>query len=400
MTEKKLNPVMILLSGGRSTPAILGVLSLKPKAVEYINSADQPDREKEIRATLMSLSDLKDTEPGINVDAYDNTHTVQACIKLRQRHGHDDFVVNLSSGTKLMALGAYEFAKEYGYSAYYVDTNNRRVIEVFSGTSHPLHLLTVKDYLACFNRYPRLKFNADLLSVTMEQASEIAQDLVDLGDPAQEVLEHIRQRGKGKDEPRTCRIKNYEPTPEAKKIWMYLVEIGLLANAFLDGNNYRFTIQRTADYAFLEGGWLELFAWNQARSQCTAQGAPVFDDVAVSFEIPTDGHGAYKEIDVGAMYAGQLIHCSCKAGTNRIWSTDHLDELRAVSSLVGGKFCSRIFITAKNPPIEAERDSHRAYLHFLDQAKAREIVVVAGDQLKDVGKILAQQATRPTYWRV
>lgn len=78
--------------------------------------------------------------------------------------------------------------------------------------------------------------------------------------------------------------------------------------------------------------------------------------------------GAYKEIDVGLMYAGQLIHCSCKSGGKNIWSTEHLDELSAVSSLIGGRFCSRVFITSKPKPCEGS-DEHDSYQRFSRQAE-------------------------------
>lgn len=158
-------------------------------------------------------------------------------------------------------------------------------------------------------------------------------------------------------------------------------------------------IQTSADYEFLKGTWLEIYVWDQARQQRAKGNAPLFQDAQFNFEIPSDVTGAYKEIDVGLMYAGQLIHCSCKSGGKGIWATEHLDELSAVSSLIGGRFCSRIFITSKSPP-DAGDDEYEGYRRFLQQAKDREIVVIAGDQLRSIGAVLAREADRPTFPRV
>ena len=139
--------------------------------------------------------------------------------------------------------------------------------------------------------------------------------------------------------------------------------------------------------------------WDEARQQKARDESVLFDDARFSFEIPSDETGARKEIDVGMMFAGQMILCSCKTGSNKPWRTAYLDELRAVSSLIGGRFCSRVFVTACFSPSEG-KDGFVDYQRFINQAKDREIVVITGDQLNDVGQMLAKEALKPTFWRV
>lgn len=390
-------PVLILTTGGRSTPAILGALTLQPRAVEFINSQDELYREDEIRKALPSAMVLSDA--GIAVPAFDMQKTYEACQTLIARYEHGPFVVNLSSGTKVMALGAYEFAKDQHIPAHYVDTRGKQILDLVTHTEHALNALDVKSYLGCFGRGFLSKFDAEMLSVTVEQAIQAAQKIVEWGDKGQVVLEYIRVNGKGSDAPRTRRIKHYEPTADEEQVWRYFVASGLIGEILVEPNIFKFTIQQHADYAFLEGGWLEIYCWDSIRHQLIND-QPLFDDIQLSFEIPSDQHGARKEIDVAAMYENQIILGSCKAGSNKIWSTEHLDELSAVSSLLGGRFCSRIFITSKCPPPAEQRDSYQEYQRFCHQAKDREIVVVHGENLHEIGAIFAQQAKRPTFWRV
>lgn len=394
------SPVMIALTGGRSTPVILCALATKPRAIEFINSSDEPNREDEIRLALSKMAGLQETLPGLSTPAYDINAIIDACQILMERHQHGPYIINLSSGTKVMALGAYEFAKSRGIPALYADTTGKRLIDVTTGMEQPLPKMNVEQYISCFGRSCHPKFMLDTLSVSMEQAQDIAEELVTFGVPAQEVLTYIRSNGKGGNEPRTLSIKNYTPTDEQQKVWQYLVDVGLLVSTEGQPNKFKFTIKQHGDYAFLEGAWLELYCWHQATHQFAENGETLFDGSAFNFEIPSNKHGARKEIDLGLIYAGQMLICSCKAGTNKIWSTEHLDELSAVSSLIGGRFCSRIFITSKLAPNKEERGTFAEYEKFLNQAKDREIVVIVGDGLASVGKLLAKEATKPTYWRV
>jgi hypothetical protein len=67
---------------------------------------------------------------------------------------------------------------------------------------------------------------------------------------------------------------------------------------------------------------------------------------------------------------------------------------------VGGEFASRVFVTNVLPPTEQDPPSHREYLRFVEQARDRKTVVVAGGRLADIGKILANQVTKPEYPRI
>lgn len=392
-------PVMIILTGGRSTPAVLGALTVKPRAVEFINSRDEAYRQDEIVSALRPLADV--TLPTVceTIDAYDMDAAFEACASIVQRIGDGPFVINLSSGTKVMALGAYEFARQQQCPALYVDTNARRVLDLTTRQGYATVPLTVENYMACYRRSPVAKFNEETLSCSLEQAIELAEWLVTTGEPALTVLESIRRYGEGKGK-RTCRVDKYQPNNMALRVWQKLASLALLERIGNMEATFSFTLRSDADFEFLKGTWLELFVWHEARNQRNKEGAPVFDDALFNFEIPGDSSSARKEIDVGLMVAGQMIHCSCKAGGKEIWSTRHLDELRAVSSLIGGRFCSRVFITPKKPPAEGDGD-WKSYQLFLEQARDRQIVVIAGDQLSRVGAHLAHEASnRPTYPRI
>lgn len=159
----------------------------------------------------------------------------------------------------------------------------------------------------------------------------------------------------------------------------------------LDVNDDLMRIRSNNDLEFFKGNWLEAFVYNEALNEKDMVGYPIFDYCDISLEIKLDQ--AEKEIDVACIHEAQLIYCSCKTDKDP-FKTLYLDELRSISSMIGGRFCSRVFVT------NAVFSDQTKQSQFLDQSKQREIVVVTGNELANIGKILTKQAIKPDFWRV
>ncbi len=394
----KRNRVMITLTGGRSTPAVLGILAMQPEQVELVNSADQPEKAQEVCSAFAGVSGLSFGGFEQCVDAYDSRAVYLLCQKLCEKYGTDRLVINLSSGTKIMGLGAYQFALEMEIPAIYVVTNQHRILNLTTSEKIVFPALNVESYLACYGRSAQSKFDVARLSIPLASAFELAALFVDVGKPALNVLGKIRKQGQGKGR-RTCTIPKYVPNLDERHVWQEIQLAGLLGDVRFESGKTRFTIFSDHDFEFLKGSWMEIFVWEQARQLRSESDAALLSDVKFNLEIPSDTLDARKEIDVAMIFEGQMIHCSCKAGSNRIWSTSYLDELRSVSSLIGGRFCSRVFITAQYAPEEGT-SGYKDYRHFCDQASDRQIVVVTGEKMHDIGAILQKEAVKPSYWRV
>jgi len=390
MNEKTL---MLVLVGGRSTPAVLAVLALKPNIVGFITSNDQPDQETEIKKVLEQIPDLE-LSISESVPAFDKHPTYEACSRIVQAVGAKQVLLNAASATKAMAIGMYDYGRKHDFPVYYVDTMGNRVIDLVSSEEHPLPGLTVADFLSCFGRQLHEKRSEEV----WDENAPTAQTLVDMGSPALSVLSYVRQYGGGKGKRTKTIRRSYEPSSDELEVWAFLQRQNLLSGFEMSPGGFRFTIPNNDAFTFLSGGWLESYVGAIAKGLRNQNNDPFFDDVKIGFEIP-DRTGAKKEVDVGMMYGGQFIHVSCKSGSENPWKTQYLDELRTVSSLVGGNFCSRIFVTAQPEPAK-NSGGCRGYQHFLKQAKDRKIVVVTGDQLLEMSQVLQKEATRPTFPRV
>ena len=377
--------VQILLVGGRQVPNVIGSMELHPQYVDFLVSQDEINRVNTLVESLagiegLNLPDKKNLEI---VDAYDYQANVDACKRLCAKHANKRIQFNLTGSTKIMAFAAYDIAHQFQKEAFYVNTAKGQIVWLLGNhkASTPFRL-TIEEYLRTYGRQPQLTFDFSRLTFGQLQAIEAARLLARLGPDAINLLYQIRRvQGKG-----VRRVTFNRATTKEQKLIDDLAKIGVI-----DKEQNAFLICSNEDWNFFKGDWLEIYVWDEARQQMDKEGRPLFDECELSLEIPSEA--ARKEIDVACLYQAQLIHCSCKTD-RKSFETAYLDELRAVSSLIGGRFCSRVFITNAIFTAQEQKDK------FLAQATQREIIVITGDNLKDLGGILAKQAIKPDFWRV
>lgn len=380
--------VQVALVGGRQAPNVIGALVLRPSRIELVASEDESHKIPWLLESLKGIESLslptKDEAKVVN--AYDFDANVVTYQQIYDRYSGHTIDFNLTGSTKVMAIAAYEVARQYDNArAFYVDTRNGQILwlEGKGQESSTPFELSIEQYLSMYGREPKCTFNFTKLSFTEYQAIQAAQLLAkNSADSARLLLQIRRTQGKG-----VRQVTYKSPTSQEQGLIDQLIEFGVVASS----RSHAFKIRTNEDWNFFKGDWLEIYVWSEAKELIDQKGNLLFPECELSLEIPSDA--ARKEIDVACLYQAQLIHCSCKTD-KKPFDTTYLDELRAVSSLVGGRFCSRVFITHEN--FRNEKEAQK----FMDQAKQREIVVVTGESLAKVGEILKKQATKPDYWRI
>ena len=390
---------VVLLVGGRLTPNLIGILALRPCAVEFVVSTDTPGQYQVARRVLQTIEGVTVSDQPEYVSAYDMAACERACQVVADRHSDAEIWFDASSAPKILGFAGYETARQRGQHAIIVDTTHQQVIDVTQKGAVAASIpLTLEQYLACYGRRPRPTFDWARISLPQEQALQAAAYLAQDSGAFMRLLPRLRDWRPRKDELRVGFERTRPLDDEQRTVLRRLADLGLLAHLEerADGR-VAYTFRCEEDFNFINGGWLEVWVWDQARQQCDKHGKPVFAQCAFSLEIPSEG--ACKEIDVACLYQGQLILCSCKT-ESKPFDTEHLDELSAVSNMVGAEFTSRVFVTNVLPPPESDAPAYRAYTLFTEQARDRKIAVVTSDRLAEVGKILAQQAVNPTYARI
>ncbi len=400
MDEYNSKRVMVILVGGRLTPNFIGILHHQPSIVECIVSEDEASKYSDVLEVLTALPNIElALEPRYLVSAFDLEQTLAVCQKILEEHKDAEVIFNITAATKIMGIAAYEAAKQAGVPAIYVDTMHGLFINLTGPQASPAPInIKLQEYLRFFGRSPSPTFAWNQLTVSPDTAVGVAAQLAMDGEASRSLLSRLRPHWQGKGK-RTVTLKQAANLSDGE--WTLLETLndsGMISQLQRTATGVlSFLLPNDANCNFLNGTWLEIYVWDQARKCSLPNGLSLFSDCDFSFEIPSTD-GTRKEIDVGCIYQGQLIHVTCKT-EKAPFSVSYLDEVRAVSSLVGGRYCSRLFVTNSSPPSDGS-GGWQDYQRFLDQANARQIVVVTGDQLSNVRDVLYAQAIRPKYWRI
>lgn len=379
--------LQVLLVGGRQIPNFLGVMLLRPNKVHFLLSKGSENLLDPLYETLAKIEGLvlPDRDQIKPIDANDFQANISALEHILNKYPNAQVSFNLTCSSKVMAIAAYEVARERkDIKTFYVDTSNGRIVWFKGKEADEMPIkISIEQYLTMYGRKPVFKDIFSKLTFSQEAAIKSANILASGCGKYLAFLERIRgTQGSGS---RKVAIKNEIEINLALR----LAELGIVD--YSEENGY-LIIRSNEDWNFLKGEWLEVFVWHEVKKLQEQTQEPFFDDFAVSLEIPMEG--AKKEIDLACIYRAQLIHCSCKTGKNS-FETRHLDELSAISNLIGGRFCTRVFATDRLLPNDLS-----AAKSFLDQAKQREIVVVTGKELPSIGDILKKQAKNPDYQRI
>ena len=379
--------IQVMLVGGRQTPNVIGVMRFRPSRVVLIVSKDEREKKNILLDSLKTIKsfEIPDEDDIIEVDAYDFQANLAAIRYICGKFHNKEMQFNLTGSTKIMALAAYEIAKEEGISSFYVVGNR---ILWLTGEGHKFSEsidLNIEQYLKIFGRDASHKFKFENLSFDKQCAISAAKLLANNTTISANMLKKIRSTKQIKDSV-GLQVSPCDFNEDEKNIITALSDLNTL-----DANEDLIRIRSNNDLEFFKGNWLEAFVYSEAINDKDILGDLIFNNCDISLEIKLDQ--AEKEIDVACIHEAQLIHCSCKTDKDP-FKTPYLDALRSISSLIGGRFCSRVFVT------NAVFSDQTKQKQFLDQAKQREIVVVTGNELANIGKILAKQAIKPDFWRV
>src|SRR5438132_769306 len=132
---------LLILFGGRIIPNVLTILHLKPQIIVPIVSEDELKRLDAFKKGVDDLLQKErhscewlDSKSGESfvIKAHNHGDIKQICEKVVKENKDYEWTFNITSGTSIMSIGAYEAAqklKEEGtsISCWYLNTARRRV---------------------------------------------------------------------------------------------------------------------------------------------------------------------------------------------------------------------------------------------------------------------------------
>lgn len=339
--------IHVCLVSDQTIPNILPILALKPDELLLLTTSQMEAKGKSTHI----LACLK----GMGHD-YDTTHhkieVIEDSITDCQRKlgvwmsGREDadFIVNLTGGTKIMSIAAFEQFKDYGSRMFYIPIGRNEMVNIFPKRSSnqiaPLaQRLTVHDYLAAYG----------LTSLNQAKLPAMAQDaLLRRETAAWIVKEYSRVKG----------LLNWlgGALREHRSKKKYLLQ-GSFSNPNRASRELlqrmAFTVQEDriekellkSEIQFLTGGWLEEFCFNETHG-LLGNG---IDDVVIGISIK-NSKGTSNEFDVMFTRENALYTVECKSGDQHTdEKTDALYKVAALQKEFGLRVSS--FFVSTSPHI-------------------------------------------------
>ncbi|NWG28928.1 MAG: DUF1887 family protein [Ignavibacteriaceae bacterium] len=313
---------MFCLVSRQAMANVIPVLMYKPNKVLLFATPEEKKTANHLEKLFVSNNiDVRRVD---NLDAYDYLK-FKDCILDEINKATVDVVLNVTGGTKLMALAAYEAFAEKDKHIIYCNTDRNQIIHLFPKLStEKLNLsVSINDYLQSYG-----------YKVVASRTKEVKKEYFDLF----ELIE----------------LNNIK-LPFAKFLDDYRSQTGSEnpLKTYVDKKNKIFTIQKTPtsiillvnnikfkfdDEKFLKGDWLEYFMLYSLKKQ------NIKPEVGVKI-ISTSN--VENEIDIIFIKDYQLYLISCKSGKN----TDpnkNIYEIETLRNIAGGTFGKAFLFTVKD----------------------------------------------------
>jgi len=376
----------LCLVSAQATPNLLPVLdeAWRPKKVVLACSAQMKHAAVGLRSVIQAKC------PGLGVEtlnlpnAYDYTALSDTFLTYLAEHADDNIALNVTGGTKLMAVAAQEVFRSAGKPVFYVNVENDDVLVIGEkAVSQPLRAkLKVHEML-----------RAHGYSVTNQDRPQVTRELRDL---TARLIDHVASAGRAlgtinalartaRDEP-SLRVElspaQYDSRSLADMLALF-ADAGLLRQ-----NGQTLVFKNEESRAFVNGGWLESHVF-EALQSLRAQHESL-SDVAMGVRVSfggADPRASAKvrdknEIDVAFLYRNTLHLIECK--TANLTQGGKGDDSKATEALykmesllkLGGLRTRGMVVDYRGQLSSSESDRQRA-------AEAG-IAIVAGNQLKDL----------------
>ena len=374
----------LCLVSAQATPNLLPVLDTawRPKKVVLACSAPMKNAAVALRSVMQTKC------PGLVVetlelpDAYDYAALSDTFLTFLADHDNEAIALNVTGGTKLMAVAAQEVFRSAGKPVFYVNVETDDVLVIGEkAASQPLRAkLKVHEML-----------RAHGYQVTTQEQPQVTRELRDL---TARLIDHVASAGRAlgtvnalaraaRDEP-GLRVDLSPAQTDSRSLADILA---LFADADLLRLSGSALIFKNEDARFfVNGGWLESHVFEALQSLRAQHDA--LSDVAMGVRVGFAGSTAKNqnndknEIDVAFLYRNTLHLIECKTANLALISkgedskaTEALYKMESLLKL-GGLRTRGMVVDYRGELAKSEANQKRA-------AEAG-IAIVSGAQLKDL----------------
>lgn len=333
MTDNSRNRVHILLVSDQAAANLLPALDpeLKPAEALLLVSGKMRPRAEALEAVLR--------EAGVKprLVALENEHDYgsleNTLLEIAAAREGQELILNLTGGTKLMALAAQSVALAYGWPQFYVDVDTDEVIWLGKDSRRQRlnQQLRLRHYLQGYGfrldqevaRPPFSPRHQDLLRTLISQVGSLEKPIAELN--------WLAQGAEDRKDLETTLSPQQQDSRALEALLRDFSDAGVLS---VQGHKLRFASE--IDLGFAKGGWLEHYVFRTL--------AALSDELGLRDKAPNlrvlDRDGVKNELDVAFMARNRLFVIECKTARmdkpEAPKANDILFKLAEICRRVGG----------------------------------------------------------------
>ena len=363
-----LNPkIHILLVSAQAAPNMLPALdpALKPKEAILLVTGKMAARATALEAVL-SEAQVKVTKISLD-NEHDFSALEEALLNIPTSYNGEDIALNVTGGTKLMALAAQSVARAAGWRVFYVDVDTDEVIWLGKETQRQKLAVQLRlpHYLKGYGfqltegiqRPPAERRHNALMQTLIAQVGSLEAPLGQLN-----FLAQVAEAKK------TLTITLSEQQQDSRGLEALLRNFESAGVLAVENGTVRFSSE--PDRSFANGGWLEHHVYQTVSN---LHGELGLRDKAANLVV-ADQSSVTNELDVSFLAKNRLFVIECKTARmdqdRAPKANDTLFKLSEICRRVGG-LGTRGMLASYRPLGDAEKKL----------AKALSIEVVASGEL-------------------
>ena len=339
---------LLNLVSDQITPIILGALHYRALHMVFIRSESEKYEQNVRRICAFLEQRFEFTHVERIVNPYDFEDVL---LKMRTiRVESTSVLCNITGGTKLMAIAAFQAMNERGIPSFYIDTDNSRLITFREAKVHAEPIsprLTVDDFVritgavishnqtSWFRNNPHLAALTDVIFRNQAEGQQTSRYL-------HAVQGKYPSNSLSVSAPFKFSDLNKTTVRPDLPVLQKLSGIGLIKELKLSGNHvsYRHADQTARTMLLNHGLWLEYHVYNTIV-QLQKAGVLHMDDMQAGVKLNWDSFGTDEnevtnEIDVMVTRTSKLFCISCKAGAKIRDIAKVLNEIEQYSRRLGG----------------------------------------------------------------
>ena len=306
--------VLVSLISRQPMPNYIGARVVMPDKMIYFVTPQEGVTMEYLQSVLQLPFETK------TVHAFDFQSIREAFRQVIQQYKGEHLILNLTGGTKIMALSAFDIARENAIPAIYVNTAENKLIHLQGSQIHGEKIPEVVD-VPTYLKLHGHQFLASASPTHPQLAGFIGENIQSL----KSLLLHLR----GIEPQKPYRLPG-ALSPKQRQLIQRLNEMGLLR---FDAARAQVICRSTEHLQFIKGGWLEEYVFLQLQ-----RGKP--HDIRLNVKVSWKNSNSEKkesknEFDIMLIHGNQLHIFECKSGKKAV---NDIHRLEALWEIVGGTY--------------------------------------------------------------